>query len=532
MTTTTTISEDRILITRAKRKAAEWMPFLQSVFMPMRCTPTPKVPTAAVDQYGRMYYNPEFFGKLSVEVVAYIILHECLHCVLSHHKRTQRMCPNIDAQKALLANIAQDLCIQQALAQQIGVHEPDGIVTIPKWQHVPGITAGRTSEQYFEALCTWQASKPKTPTPPPPPQPSEDEDEEDNDDEEQDNHSTPTPADDGDTTDDAEDGDSEQDSDDDYQPGDGDGESEDGDEDSASGGQGSGEGESESDGSGEGEGQGESSSSDGEAGGEGGSGQTQLDTEGMPEMGEICNPAHAGSGSDGVAKEWEEEPTLADVSNMEKRLREAEAALDEMNPRIGSGAGMIRQSLKARLHPQPDPFDQLKHVVARSIASPVGNPDLTYRKYPRRTLPGAARLRGVQRLQPEATILLDTSGSMMTNDIMARALAVVAKGISRLQNPRVVCCDGAIQSAKRIANMSNFQWDGGGGTDMAAGLIHVDKTYKPDSIVIITDGITYWPKQPTRAKVICALCSPAWAEQVPKWITTVHLYRTGNQYVL
>ena len=530
----TIISPDRLIITRAKQKAAEWMPFLQSVFMPMRCTPTPKVPTAAVDQYGRMYYNPDFFGKLTVEVVAYVILHECLHCVLSHHKRTRRMCPNIDAQKAYLANIAQDLCIQQALAEQIGKHEPEGIVTIDRFKHIPGVAAGRTSEQYFESLCAWQASKPKTPTPTPQPRDEDEEEIEDEDfgDDWGDGDSDED-SEDGETTDDAEDGDSESDSGDDDQPGEGSG---DGDDDSESDGDsesGKGGSESESDGSGSGEGE---SESDSEAGGEGGGGsgpgQTELDTEGLPELGDICNPADAGSASDGVEKEWEEEPTIADVSNMEKRLRDAEKALDELDPRIGSGAGNIRQSLKARLHPQPDPFDQLAHVVSRSISSPVGQPEMTYRKWPRRTLPGKARLRGVQRLQPEATILLDTSGSMMSNSIMARAMAVVAKGISRLQNPRVVCCDGAIQSAKRIANMAHFNWDGGGGTDMAAGLVHVDQTYKPDSIVIITDGITGWPTKPTRAKVICALCSPAWAASIPKWITVVHLYRQGNQYAL
>jgi len=526
--TTTVLTPDRVLITKAKRKAAEWMPFLQSVFMPMRCTPTPKVPTAAVDQYGRMYYNPDFIGRLSVEVVAYIILHECLHCVLSHHKRTRRMCPNIDKQKALLANIAQDLCIQQALAQQIGVHEPDGIVTVDRWNYVPGITAGRTSEQYFEALCAWDASKPKPPTPP---QPPEDEEEED------------------DTTDDAEDGDSEQDSEEEYEPGEGESDSDEDGEDEAEAGDGegegegegesdnssnsSGEGESEGEGKGQGEGQGEGEGESSDSGSGSGIGNSDsLDTSGMPEMGEVCNPAHAGSASDGVEKEWEEEPTLADISSMEKRLREAEVALDNLDPAKGSGAGQIRQALKARLHPMPDPFEQLKHVVSKSIASPVGTPDYTYRKWSRRTLPGNARLRGVQHLQPEATILLDTSGSMLDNNVMQRALAIVAKGISRLQNPRIVCCDGAIQSAKRVCNMSNFQWDGGGGTDMAAGLIHVDQTYRPDTIVIITDGITAWPHVPTRAKVVCALCRMEWASRIPKWITTVHLYRTGSQYVL
>lgn len=518
MTATVTIEPHKVRIAKAKELCRQWMPYLYSVYGPMRCIPSPRCPTAGVDKHGRMYYNPEFILKQSVEVTAYIILHETLHLVLSHHERTTRMAPDLTPQKALLANIAQDLCIQQTLAKEIRQFEPAGIVTIDQWRQVPGIAPNRTSEQYYEALLAWQkqreedrAKQPKG-TKPDDSQDDEDEDEQGDSDSEDGDE----PDNGGDTTDDAEDGDSEQDG------GDGEADAEDGDSEQDSG-----------DGGGDGTDSGEDSDGS-ESGPRGGNsaGNPELDTEGMPEFGDVCNPAQAGSNSDGIEKEWEEEPTLADIANSEQRLREAEAALDKLNPMIGSGAGNIRQSLKARLHPLPDPFEQLRQAVARSIASPVGVPELTYRKWPRRNLPGKARLHGIERFQPEATILLDTSGSMLDSDVQQKALAIVAKGISRLQNPRIVCCDGAIQSAKRVANMSRFQWDGGGGTDMAKGLVYCDKTYKPDAIVIITDGFTGWPPKPLRAKVIVALCRPESASQVPKWMTTVHLYRKGNQYVL
>lgn len=543
--TSNTISSDKLLIAKAKRKAAEWMPFLQSVFGPMRCIATKQCPTAGVDQFGRMYYNPEFFGRLSVEVVAYIILHETLHCVLSHCKRTQRMVPDHNQQKRLLANIAQDLCIQQALKSEIGGFEPENIVTLEGWSHIPGITPKRTSEQYYEALLAHQQTAPQQP---PKKDPGQGEADDENGDDEQDSDDESeceSEADDGDesddesdedsgdsdgdsddeTTDDAEDGDSEggeggepsdSDSDDD---GDSDSDDDEGDSDGA--GQGSGD-----DGQG-GEANGEPSGGVGD-----GKGDRPVMPPEFPEVGEVLNPADAGSNSDGEPKEWEEEPTLADISSLEKRLREAETALDDMEPSLGSGAGQIREALKARLRPLPDPFDQLKHVVSKSIASPVGMPNMTYRKWPRRTLPGKARLRGVEKLQPEAVVLLDTSGSMLQCSVKEKALAIIAKGISRLQNPRIVCCDGAIQSARRVCNMSHFTWDGGGGTDMAAGLVHVDEKYEPDTIVIITDGITDWPRKPTRAKVVCALCRPEWAARIPKWITVVHLYREPRKYAL
>jgi predicted metal-dependent peptidase len=518
--TTTTIADHRLKIAKAKRRAAEWMPFLQSFFQPMRCSPSQSVPTAGVDQYGRMYYNVEFINKLSVDVLAYIILHECLHCVLSHCKRTKRMEPNLTPHKAWLANIAQDLCIQQALLKQIGNHEPDNIIRIQEWTHIPGITPGRTSEQYYEALLKWTKEKDEEREKEKGRTPGDSESDEESDDESmEDCDETDRDGDDSETTDDAEDGDSEQDG--------GDSES-DGDQRGGSGDEG--ESDSESDGDSESGGSGSGSPSESEAGS---SGTPDVpENYQFPTSGEVLNPADAGSNSDGVEKEWEEDPTVSDIANVEHKLRQVEEELDELAPHKGSGAGQIRQALKARLRPLPDPFDQLKHVVSRAIAAPQGVPQLTYQKWPRRSLPGKARLRGVQRLQPEATILLDTSGSMESCSVKDKALAIVAKGVSRLQNPRVVCCDGAVQSAKRVSNMSRFSWDGGGGTDMVQGLIYTDKTYKPDTIVIITDGITDWPKTPTKAKVICALCRPEWASRVPKWITTVHLYKQGETYVL
>lgn len=510
--TTVTLEDHRLKIAKAKKKAGEWMPFLQSFFQPMRCSPSKSVPTAAVDQYGRMYYNVEFVNQLSVEVMAYVILHECLHCVLSHCKRTRRMEPDLTQFKAYLANVAQDLCIQQALAKEIGSHEPAGIIRLPAWTHIPGITAGRTSEQYYEALLKWtkekdeEREKGRTP--------EDDEDEESDDDGDEG----------GDTTDDAEDGDLEQDG--------GEGQSDEDGNDPQSGGGGESEGNEEGEQSGSGSGAGQSEG-DEESDGPGNSGPGPIpDDYQFPKSGDVLDPAEAGSNSDGVEKEWEEDPTVADIANVEHKLREVEEALDELAPHKGSGAGQIRQALKARLRPLPDPFDQLKHVVSKAISAPQGSPQLTYKKWPRRSLPGNARLRGVERLQPEATILLDTSGSMDDCKVKQKALAIIAKGVSRLQNPRVVCCDGAVQSAKRVANMSRFSWDGGGGTDMAEGLIYTDQKFKPDTIVIITDGITDWPKTPTKAKVVCALCRPEWASRVPKWITTVHLYRQGEPYVL
>lgn len=535
------IADHKVRIAKAKQQAVRWMPYLNAVFGPMQCIATEKCPRAAVDKWGRMYYNPTWVMQQDARVLAYVILHETLHVVLSHCQRTVKLVPDGNRQRLYVANVAQDLCIQQTLAREIGEFEPENIVRYEDMTHIPGITRNKTSEQYFEALIKYYEEQRQRKEPwsnQPNDESNEDESEEMDSTDEDGEEDEDFDADSEDGSESDEDGD-EQDSD---ESGSGEGGESDKDGETSESDSGSGDGEldADADPQSQSEGDGGTGSSadnsqsggNGEGTGEGQCGDEQIDTDWLPDFGDVCNPEDAGSNSDGMQKEWEEEPTLADIANNESRLREVEQCLEKINPSVGSGAGNIRQTLKARLHPMPDPFDQLKQVVARSIASPLGSPELTYRKWPRRQLPGKCRLRGVQRYTPEATILLDTSGSMLSSDVQQRALAIVAKGISRLQNPRIVCCDGAIQSAKRVASMHNFHWDGGGGTDMARGLIYVDETYKPDSIVIITDGYTDWPRKKLRAKVICALCAEGWANKVPSWITTVHLYRKGAEYVL
>ena len=45
------------------------------------------VPTMAVDDGWRMYYNPYFVDGMNVEELTTVILHECMHCILQHARR-------------------------------------------------------------------------------------------------------------------------------------------------------------------------------------------------------------------------------------------------------------------------------------------------------------------------------------------------------------------------------------------------------------------------------------------------------------
>jgi len=63
-------------------------------------------------------------------------------------------------------------------------------------------------------------------------------------------------------------------------------------------------------------------------------------------------------------------------------------------------------------------------------------------------------------------------------------------------------------------------WDGGGGTDMTIVLEAADKKYKPDVIVLVTDGYTPWPAQRTRYRLVVACTTDA---PVPEWAVTCRI---------
>jgi predicted metal-dependent peptidase len=183
----------------------------------------------------------------------------------------------------------------------------------------------------------------------------------------------------------------------------------------------------------------------------------------------------------------------------------------------GNVPGAIRKALGNKLRPQPDPFDCLRAACARAVSSPVGAPDYTYRRISRRQVEGQPRLKGVQKLTPNAVIVLDTSGSMLDAETEAKALTVVASGLRRLRSVRVIGGDTNITSNKQVSSLKQLEWLGGGGTSMKTVLEAVDKEHRPDAIVLITDGETDWPER-LRAKLVVALTqtmpAPSWATAV------------------
>jgi len=186
---------------------------------------------------------------------------------------------------------------------------------------------------------------------------------------------------------------------------------------------------------------------------------------------------------------------------------------------------LIKDSLEHYLRPQRDPFAHLKSVVATHTASPLGGRLATYRRLSRKQPADVCRLRGQLTTQASAVVIVDTSGSMGDRETKERALQVIADGLKKLRSVKVVCADTHIRNSVRLQDVDNFEWVGGGGTDMARALTDVDRADHPDSIVLITDAMTGWPERQTRAKVIVALtCDSYYRQQIPAWCKTVPLY--------
>jgi predicted metal-dependent peptidase len=407
------------MLTKAKLRLRSWVPYLTHVFSMMRTIETDKVPTMAVDQHNRLYCNEEFMSTLTPMQVAYCLLHEVMHVVLSHCKRFKAVAPEWTERERYCWNLAVDLVVQQMLEKHTGAHEPPGIVRLDgcipdsqvRYLSIPGLRAGMTGEQYYGLLLP-------------------------------------------------------------YIPQEG----------------------------------------------------------GKPDPNNPLDPKNAGSNSDGQPRDYEEKTTGVEQGMVEHALREAEKKIDEIESRSpGSVSAALRKSLERRLRPQPDPFAELRTVVGRATASPVGSEDYTYRKLSRRQQPDQARRRGVVRLAPECSIIIDTSGSMQGTEM--RCFKAIADGLRRVHRPRVIAFDSRLQSAQRISSLEQFQFQGYGGTDMTAAIEEEDRTKRPDCIVLVTDGETQWPARRTRARLIVALVrgKPGYSTP-PSWAKVIDLTKEVPGY--
>lgn len=430
----------------------EYAPYLASYIYGLKQQEAKGSGTCGISKDGVIHWDPAFVMGLSVDTLAYVVLHEALHLIFRHHARAQEVYGEQPTHLAAMAmNIAGDLVIEQTL-EFMRPLRPDGAIHLGSKCDRLGIVLDFPPN--LDMIAYYQLIMDRLRAP-------------------------------GD------------------EPGTGsanDDESKPGEQPSP----------------GRGRTEKRQQANDGK---EGSATRTSA-----PRA--ICSPGSGGSASDGVRRDyetaddsWQAFGELVSAAVMEQAIDKQEA----IHP--GSVPGVLKEAIRHLLRPQPDPFEQLRSVVASSTAAPLGGRMPTYRRLSRKQPAGMCRLRGQLSTAASAVVVVDTSGSMGDRETKERALQVIADGLRKLQSVKVVCADTEIQSSAKLRDVNNFVWAGGGGTDMAAVLNEVDQRDRPDSIVLVTDAATRWPSIQTRARVVVALtCDSGYRQQIPSWCKTVPLF--------
>lgn len=197
-------------------------------------------------------------------------------------------------------------------------------------------------------------------------------------------------------------------------------------------------------------------------------------------------------------------------------------------------AGAVRWASQVLAPPTVRWQRLLRSAIRRSLAEVAGQVTYTYTRPSRRPLPAVVRP-AMRAPVLRVAMVVDTSGSMSGDDLdaaMSEVNGVLrSSGISP-EHVRIVSCDAAATSARRISRAAGFALEGGGGTDMRVGIVAAEQANPaPDVVIVFTDGDTPWPDAPGRARLVCAIISSHPPVNTPQWATTVRIppSEKGNQ---
>ncbi len=252
---------------------------------------------------------------------------------------------------------------------------------------------------------------------------------------------------------------------------------------------------------------------------------------------ETSSEPDCGSGSDGRVRDFElpdgrEGSGLPPGERHMLRSQVASAVLDYSKGGAGRLSSGWRRWAEDMLDPKVDWRRVLAAEIRKGLSTVSGRVDYTYRRPSRRASASPDIIMpALERPVPEVLVLCDTSGSMGADEL-AIVLAEVdglLKGVGLARNRvRVMAVDAAVQTVQNVTSARQINLVGGGGTDMGAGLVAAAKLRpRPSVIVILTDGMTPWPRDaPKGMQVVVGLIgnrvqggrtwpAPQWARVVP-----------------
>lgn len=236
-----------------------------------------------------------------------------------------------------------------------------------------------------------------------------------------------------------------------------------------------------------------------------GSGQKGKGAGGGGSLPEQCD---CGSGAHGQSRDYElpapggsGEGKTPGIGEAEGDLLRAQVAREiQAAAARGSVPAGWRRWADALLEPPVVPWErELSALVKNAVTMARGMSDYSYAKPSRRGSFHEVIMPALVRPNPDAAVVVDTSGSMGT-DMLTRALAEI-KGILRAVGQRkipVLCCDSAVHGGvQRVSSAFQVELAGGGGTDMAVGIAAAQKL-RASVIIVLTDGYTPWPAEPPK----------------------------------
>ena len=254
-------------------------------------------------------------------------------------------------------------------------------------------------------------------------------------------------------------------------------------------------------------------------------------------QGGLC-PHDCGSGAHGQDRDWEQGEQSGDgpasgLRSYQGDLVRRQVAADALAhaKQAGTVPAGLRRWAEQIVAPRVNWRRALAAELRKGIADTSGRSDYTYRRPSRRAAAvNDVILPALRRPVPNVAVVCDTSGSM-TNDLLARVLAEVdgilrAVGV-RADGVRVLACDAAVHTVRRVRHAGQVELVGGGGTNMGAGIAAaVAGKPRPHVVVVLTDGFTPWPRTgPKGTKVIVGLLGPDAFRlpPTPGWARTIRI---------
>jgi predicted metal-dependent peptidase len=240
-----------------------------------------------------------------------------------------------------------------------------------------------------------------------------------------------------------------------------------------------------------------------------------------------------GSASDGVPRVWEQgtdgkvkELTGTEADSIRRQV--AQQIRESSQNRGNLPAGITRWA-DSRLEPAKVPWQQvLRGAVRHAVAHAAGIVDYTRSKLSRRQAVSGSKvlLPAFWRPRPKVAIVIDTSGSM--SDEQLRMALCEVQGVitgSGSEEVAVLTCDATPYDPQNVRKARDVELQGGGGTDMPAGLEACKKLRpRPQVVAVLTDGYTNWSTdEPPFKTVVCLLGQHADPSTVPSWATVVEV---------